>query len=222
MSHFVLVPSPLLGDAVWEPVATELRRSGHAVTVAALDRSVRSPRHVVEAVRAALPDEPVVLVPHSNAGLSAPLVAEDGRVEATVFVDAALPPADAREVTMASASFVEFLTAKADADGVLPVWTQWWDEDLTPLFPDATTRELVERQQRRLPLAYFTEPMPVPHDWSARPSAYLAFGDTYADELAFARARGWPVRVLAGLHLEMLQQPARVADEVRRLAATVL
>ena len=217
MTHFVLVPSPLLGSEVWQPVARELRALDHATTVVAFDRPVRSPRDVVEAVTAALPDEPVVLVPHSNAGLSAPLVAGRGRVATTVFVDAALPLAGAREVTMASGRFAEHLAGLADADGVLPVWTQWWDEDLSPLFPDAATRERVEAQQQRLPLAYFTEPLPVPAGWSARPSAYLGFGDTYADELAFARAQGWPVSVLPGQHLELLQQPARVAAEVARL-----
>lgn len=221
MTHFVLVPSPLLGNAVWEPVAAELRRTGHAATAVALGGSVRTPRDVVETVLAVLPDEPVVLVPHSNAGLSAPLVAELGRVAATVFVDAALPPADAREVTMASGPFAEFLAAKADADGVLPVWTDWWDEDLSPLFPDAPTRDGVERQQQRLPLTYFAEPLPVPPGWIGRPAAYLAFGDTYADEVAFARERGWPVSVLPGGHLEMLHHPDRVANEVRRLLTSL-
>jgi hypothetical protein len=76
------------------------------------------------------------------------------------------------------------------------VWTEWWDEDLAPLFPDTRTRELVERQQRRLPLAYFAGPLPLPRGWAERPAAYLAFGDTYADEVAFARDRGWPVSAL--------------------------
>ena len=218
MTHFALVPSPLLGSAVWEPVAAALRRSGHTTTVVALDRPVRTPLDVVEAVLDALPDEPVVLVPHSNAGLSAPLVAERGRVAATVFVDAALPPAGAREVTAASGPFLDFVAGKADADGVLPVWTDWWDEDLTPLFPDAETRAAVEAQQRRLPLAYFEATLPVPERWAERPAAYLAFGDTYADETAFARERGWPVSVLPGHHLEPLCSPARVAEEVLRLA----
>lgn len=218
-SRFVLVPSPLLGSAVWEPVAAQLRAAGHPATVAALDRAVRAPQDVVEAVLAALPDEPVVLVPHSNAGLSAPLVAERAQVAATVFVDAALPPAGAREVTMAPGRFTDFLSAKADADGLLPVWTDWWDEDLAPLFPDGATRARVERQQRRLPLAYFTRPLPVPEGWTERPAAYLAFGATYADETTLARRCGWPVTVLPGHHLEMLARPARVAAEVARLAA---
>ena len=217
MTHVVLVPSPLLGSAVWEPVAAALRGSGHTTTVVAFERPVRTPLDVVEAVLDALPDEPVVLVPHSNAGLSAPLVAERGGVAATVYVDAALPPVGAREVTAASGPLLDFVAGRADADRVLPVWTDWWDEDLTPLFPDAETQAVVEAQQRQLPLAYFTEPLPVPQEWAERPSAYLAFGDTYADETAFALTRGWPVAVLPGRHLELLHSPTRVAEEVLRL-----
>ncbi len=221
MTHVALVPSPLLGSAVWEPVATALRRAGRPTTVVSFERPVRTPHDVVEAVLAALPDEPVVLVPHSNAGVSAPLVAELGPVVATVFVDAALPPAGVRQVTPASGPFLELLAGKAGADGLLPVWTDWWDEDLTPLFPDAVTRAAVEAQQRRLPLAYFTTPLDVPDRWEERPAAYLAFGGTYADETAAARARGWPVSVLPGDHLEVLHSPALVADEVLRLAAAL-
>ena len=221
-THFVLLPSPLLGPAVWEPVATELRRSGQVVTVVALQGAVRSPVDVLEGFYSSLPDEPVVLVPHSNAGLFMPALAARSRVLATVFVDAALPPAEARTTTPASAAFFDWLAPKADAFGVLPVWTQWWDEEeVIGLFPDATTQESVEGQQQHLPLAYFAEPLTVPQGWDAAPCAYLAFGDTYAEETRAARERGWPVTVTSGSHLEMLSRPARVAQHVRRLADEV-
>ena len=221
MTHLGLVPSPLLGSAVWAPVATALRRSGRPRTVVSFERPVRTPDDVAEAVLAALPDELVVLVPHSNAGVSAPLVADLGRVAATVDVDAALPPAGVRQVMPSSGPFLDVRTGKADAAGLLPVWTDWWDEDLTPLFPDPVTRAAVEAQQRRLPLACFTTPLRVPGRWVEQPAAYLAFGETYADETAAARARGWPVSVLAGDHLQVLHSPALVAAEVLRLTAAL-
>lgn len=136
-SHFVLLPSPLLGGAIWEPVATELRGAGQGVTVVALPGPVRSPGDVLEGFLSSLPDEPVVLVPHSNAGLFVPALVARSRVLATVFVDAALPPTDARTTTPASGAFYDFLAQRADASGVLPVWTQWWAEDeVGGLFPD--------------------------------------------------------------------------------------
>ena len=47
-----------------------------------------------------------------------------------------------------------------------------------------------------------------------RPTAYLAFGDTYADEVAFALAHRWPLSVLPGRHLQMLHDPAGVGAEM--------
>ena len=218
-THLVLLPSPLLGPAVWEPVEAELRDAGQAVTTVALERPVRSPADVLEGLLTCLPDEPVVLVPHSNAGLFVPALAARRVVAATVFVDAALPPLDAPTTTTAPPAFYDFLVGKAAGSGVLPVWTEWWGEDeVSGLFPDAATRERVEAQQQRLPLSYFTEPLTVPAGWAAMPCAYLAFGDTYAQETRTAQDSDWPVSVMPGGHLEMLWQPGHVAQELRRLA----
>ena len=121
MTHVVSVPSPLLGRAVWEPVAAELQRAGHAANVAAAVRPVRTPQDVVDSVRAVLPDAPAVLVPHSNARLSAPQVPG---VVATVLVDAALPPADAQAVTMAAGPFADPGDPFAEALPVPPGWAE--------------------------------------------------------------------------------------------------
>ena len=85
MRSYVLVPSPLLGPATWDPVAAVLRDLGARAEVAVVDD--------VLAVADGLPD--VVLVPHSNAGLRASWWASLIPAAATVYVDAALPPADA-------------------------------------------------------------------------------------------------------------------------------
>ena len=122
-THFVLLPSPLLGPAVWEPVAMELRGPGHVVTAVVLNGPVRSPVDVLEGFLSSLPDEPVVLVAHSNAGLFVPALGVRRSVLATVFVDAALPPTHATTTTAASGVFYDFLRGTADANGVLPVWT---------------------------------------------------------------------------------------------------
>ena len=58
----------------------------------------------------------------------------------------------------------------------------------------------------------------MPEGWESGPCAYLAFGDTYAEETRAAHERRWPVAVTAGSHLEMLWQAARVAQQVQRLA----
>jgi hypothetical protein len=215
--HLVLVPSPLLGPATWAPVADRLRERGQEATVVPLVR--RTVADVLDSVVSAAGAGPVVLVPHSNAGLYAPRLGELVDVAATVHVDAALP-AGGPDTALAPAGFLDFLRGLADADGLLPPWTAWWDET-DALFPDDATRAAVEAEQPRLPLSYFTQRVPVPAGWADRPAAYLGFGETYAEELAFARDRGWPMSTMAGGHLHQLHEPAAVADEVLRLAGSL-
>jgi hypothetical protein len=168
---------------------------------------------MVAAVATASPA--VVLVPHSNAGLAASVVGAR-----TVFVDAAIP-LSAGDTAIAPAGLLAHLERLADDDGLLPPWTQWWD-DLTGIFPDAATQAVVEAEQPQLPMSYFRARLRVPDGWAAAGRCtYLAFGDTYADEVTFARASGWPVRVLPGRHLHQLHDPAGVGAAVVDLAKSL-
>jgi hypothetical protein len=218
-----LLPSPLLGPACWRPVSDLLSDRGFAVAggEAVPGRAPRTGADALAGYLAAIPaDRDVVLVPHSNAGLFIPALAVQRRVAGYVFVDAGLPLDGADRVPMIPPEFHEMLAGKVDGDGLLPPWTQWWDEDsVSELFPDARTREAVEHEQSRLPLSYFAETVPVPPGWADRPGAYLAFGDTYAAERAAADARGWPVTTLAGEHLHMLVDPVSVAAAITDLIA---
>jgi len=214
VSDLLLVPSPLLGPATWEPVADWLRAEGNTTRVVDIS-CVRSPGDLVETVVQAAAGEPVVLVPHSNAGLAVPVLGSRLELTATVFVDAALPLGTG-STAMAPEGLLTTLRSLADGGGQLPPWTQWWD-DLTGLFPDDATRATVEAAQPRLPLSYFTARLPVPDLWSDRPAAYLAFGDTYADELAFATGCGWPTRTTVGRHLHQLHDPTGVATAILEL-----
>ena len=217
-----LLSSPLLGPAVWAPVAQVLHDRGWSTITCASAGPVRTGQDVVDAFLSQLPiDEPFVLVPHSNSGAYVPALVMRRRVAATVFVDAVLPPRRG-DVPLAPPEFLDFLRGKADDDGTLPVWTEWWDEaDLTALFPDARTRTRVSEEQHRLPLSYFEETVAVPAGWDQIPGAYLAFGETYASERDDARSRGWPVQTVAAEHLHQLMQPDQVVieliDLVRRL-----
>lgn len=80
-----------------------------------------------------------------------------------------------------------------------------------PRRPSRAVRDLVEAGQPRVPLAYFRGSLPSIQQWDNTPSAYLAFGDTYADERQRAEERHWPVRTLRGRHLHMLIEPDEVA-----------
>jgi hypothetical protein len=212
------LPSPLLGAASWGPVADELSRRGHAVSTVAWPTGPAPKTHVdvLRDLLDALPaDEPLVLVPHSNAGLFVPALTAARAVAGCVFVDARLPAAGGPSADETGRH--EWLAELTDADGLLPPWTQWWDEGVSSLFPNGAVRAEVEREQRRLPLSYFDQAPPVPPDWDLLPAAYLAFGDTYAEERTDAAGRGWPVATLPGEHLHMLIDPPGVADAIEDL-----
>lgn len=228
MARFVLIHSPVVGPYTWQLVAARLAGLGHEVTVPSLlavgDFGPPFWPHVVSAVTAALagvdPDQPLVLVAHSNAGNFVSVVrrALAQPVLCSVFADATVP---GRRGTAATAGegFQEFLRGMAEPDGRLPKWTDWWPgEDLTPLFPDARTRELVAGELPRLPLAYYAEQVPVPAGWDDHPCAYLHFSAGYDGEAQKAAARGWPVRDLPGEHLHQLVDPAGVATVVADFA----
>jgi pimeloyl-ACP methyl ester carboxylesterase len=214
----VLLPSPLLGPAVWAPVADELRRRGRDVLVPPAYDEVADPADVLDHLRRSIPaGVPVALVPHSNAGLYAAALAAEREVVAIVYVDAGLPSGEPTTPT-APDRFRDTLSALVEPDGLLPVWTRWWPEDeIAALFPDATTRGVVEAEQQRVPLRYFDGVVPSAPGWAGLPVAYLAFGNTYERERTEAERRGWPVQTLSGGHLHLLVDPGAVAQALLEL-----
>ncbi len=92
----------------------------------------------------------MLLVAHSNAGLFVPLLVTHAvrPVRCCLFVDAELP-ARARQTPAARTELLDFLRGKV-TDGRLPPWTEWWDEDVAPLFPDAATQAAVTAEEPRL------------------------------------------------------------------------
>jgi hypothetical protein len=217
-----LLPSPLLGPTVWAAVGSVLAEHGWTITIPPAFDRIGSFQDVLTHWERTLPgDAEYVLVPHSNAGLYVPALGERRRVLGTVFVDAALPP-EAGSTPLAPPALYRKLAELASTDGFLPPWTEWWEDDeLAGVFPDAATRTSVAAEQVRLPLSYFAARMPVTAGWAKRPSAYLAFGDTYRRERLVATDHGWPVRTLPGAHLLMLTEPARVASVIEELVTEV-
>jgi hypothetical protein len=213
MAVYAFVASPLLGPATWHPVADIV---GDTVVVPSPNLPPRSGLEFAEHVIAHVPDG-CTLVVHSNAGAIAPLVAEARKLRSLVFVDSILPPAMGQQ-PLTSTDFLNFLEGLA-VDGVLPPWTQWWD-DLEGLFPDEATRAKVEAEQQRLPLEYFRSQVPAPAGWDGLPRTYLAFGDTYAAERADATVRGWRVTTLEGAHLHQLVDPKGVARVIAESATS--
>jgi hypothetical protein len=222
---FVLVHSPSVGPSTWAPVAESLERRGHAAVVPDLTGVSAGgapywPR-VVAAVRAAVPaDGPLVLVVHSNAGFFLPVVKEGlgERVVACVFADAHIPPGEGL-VKTAEEAFLPFLHDLAGPEGVLPRWTDWWDEeDVVAMLPDPAVRIRVAAEQPRLPLDYYTQPIPVPAGWDTVRCSFLWYGPPYDAVAEEAARRGWPVTRVPGMHLHQIVDPEGVTDALLKLS----
>ncbi|MFE4958027.1 alpha/beta hydrolase [Streptomyces sp. NPDC056653] len=226
---FVLVHSPSVGPSTWHPVAEQLAAAGYQVRVPSLLHVGAGgppfwPR-IADAVRDDLreipTDHPLVLVAHSNAGLFLPSIRSglDHPVNGSVFVDAALP-ARIGQTPVAPLELLEFLRPLA-VDGMLPRWTDWWDEaDIAPMFSDPTMRQKVIAEQPTLPLAYYEQRIPVPDDWDDHPCSYLLFGPPYDDMATDARERGWRTAHLPGAHLHQIVDPAGTARHLLELTTT--
>lgn len=218
-----LLPSALLGPAVWQPVREQLRAAGRdAIVAGEQGASGTSVDAVLRWYLESLPTgNDYVLVPHSNAGLYVPALTARRSVTGLVFVDAILPPRQGT-VPVAPPGLPELLHALARPDGVLPVWTSWWPpEEIASLFPSERVRTEVSAQQQRFPLAYFAQQVAIAPGWSDRPAGYLAFGDTYEPERVTAEGWGWRSSRIDGGHLHMLHAPGRVATAIDRLLLEV-
>jgi hypothetical protein len=219
----VLVHSPSVGPLTWAPVKRRLDAAGAVRILPSLvgvaDAGPPFWRSVAGTVRAAIdrlpPDQPVVIVAHSNAGLFVPVIVESSPrlVAGCLFVDAALPSV-AGPTPVAPAELLEFLRPKATG-GRLPPWTDWWDEsDVAPMFPDPQTRRAVSAEQPRLPLSYYEERVPTPAGWAGRPCGYLLFGPPYEPMAHDAERRGWAVEHVPGRHLHQLVDPGTVTATI--------
>jgi hypothetical protein len=213
----VVLPSPLLGPETYEPLATSLGSLDCAVTVADLPVVATTPQSVLAGFESVLAAGCDVVLAHSNAGYYLPALVERRSV-AAIAMDAALPTGDACETRLAPGAFAELIRSLPLTAGRLPPWPEWWwRSEVRPLFPDDGWFDRVRREAPRLLPAYFTGRLPVTRDWASGPRAYIAFGDTYADEVAFAQTSGWLVRRFDGHHLAHLAEP----DEVARLVRSV-
>jgi hypothetical protein len=212
----VILPSPLLGPAVYEPLAAELTAAGWSAGVAGLPGDPSDPAEVLTAFRSAIPDADV-LIAHSNAGYYLPALVQ-GRDVAVIAMDAALPVDGETTTALAPPQFARFATGLPLDEGRLPPWPAWWPRaDVEPLFPSPDWFERVLRTAPRLRPSYLRGRLPVPAGWTTGRRAYLAFGETYAAELEWATAAGWRVRRIPGGHLEHLVDPETVAAELLRV-----
>ena len=208
--RLVLASSPVVGPLAVQPLVAALGAAGiDAVTPfahTAIDR-------YIEAGAASSPEGPFVLVGYSAGGSRLYAVAERIRPTALIFMDARLP-ADG-VAPDAEQPFRELLDSLPLDGGMLPPWPSWWpDGVIESLCPDVALRERFVEECPAVPRSMFSTPVPAPP--VDLPSAFLAFGEVYADQLAIAEQRGWPVAELPLNHLAPMVAPGDVAAALGR------
>ncbi|GGS39431.1 MULTISPECIES: alpha/beta fold hydrolase [Actinokineospora] len=211
----VLVHSPFLGPASLRPLADALAALGHPAVLPDLRPSVVTPPvhqrligAFADVMSDALPLGPVALVGHSGAGPLLPAFAEEiddagGQVRGLVYLDAGLPtPGRSWRDTVPAELYARFRSVSPD--GLLPRWPDW--------FPEITVDPAIAEEAPEVPIAFLKEPRPSV-DWEG-PSGYVLLSPAYADDLADARARGWPTRALDLHHLAAATDPEPTAAAV--------
>lgn len=207
--------SVFLPAQVMDPLVNALGAGGLATTVAAPQSPGTETGAAAEYVAAARGSGATVAIAHSNAGNFVPAVVAGSAVQRVIFMDAVVPPLGGGSWPVVPPELLSSLRERAVA-GILPPWTQWWPrDDLIGLFPDADTFDRVDAAAARTPFSYVASDLVAPAAWGAAVECgYLAFGDTYAAEIATARVASWPVEVLELGHLGMLQDPDSVARSI--------
>ncbi|KRE58674.1 hypothetical protein [Phycicoccus sp. Soil748] len=119
----LVLPSPLLGPAVYDPLAAALTDRGAPARVAHLPSGRWAPLEVLAPfVEQAREHRPSALLAHSNAGYLVPALRARAPVDVVVFVDAALPLVPGATTLLAPPGFAAFVADLPQEDGVLPPW----------------------------------------------------------------------------------------------------
>ncbi len=206
MAEIVLLGSVFLPATTFGPLADALAERGHEVRIASAERAGTADE-ALAAYRAAVGARPgVIAVAHSNAGAYVPAVAATVPLAGAVFMDAVLPESAGGELPAVRPDLADLLRPVV-VDGRLPRWTDWWPrEDAVALFPDEQAFHDVREAAPRVPSGYLDTAIEVPDGWPVGlEGAYLAFGDTYAEERRRAESFGWPTQTMPLAHLGHLQ-----------------
>ncbi|MFT4201015.1 alpha/beta hydrolase [Gordonia sp. (in: high G+C Gram-positive bacteria)] len=219
MSSFVLVPGA--GGQAWyfHRLVPRMIERGHravAVDLPAADDTAGLAAYA-DAIVAAAPAEPVVLVAQSMAGLSAPLTCDRLDVAGIVMLNAMSPrPGETGGDWWTNTGQEEAAREKAIADGRDP------DAPFDPwevFFHDADPDLLAEAQAASQPVQSdrpFEDPWPLPA-WPDVATRFLAAQDDRLFPLEFQRRivgerLGIDVEPIPGGHLAALTRPEVVAE----------
>lgn len=227
--HFVLVHGAYHGAWCWDKLRKELHAAGHTST--AMDLPCEDPDAGVERyadeVLASMPKkkEGVVLVGHSMAGLTVPIVAGRTRTVMAIYLCALLPVPglsfDAQHADLDTGF------RPSESPAALPDGSSAWPEqgaveifyhDCDPDIASAAARKLRPQHWR------VTQEVTPLREWPAVPSAYICCaGDRAVSNSYSSRAARDQLHVEAiempGGHSPFLSRPAELAAQLALLAS---
>lgn len=221
--HVVLITSPLVGIASWQPTAERLRELDVRVELPDVLSTCDGPppwrewsTHLKGLIR---PDLKPLLVGHSAAGLLAAELAEQIPCRGYAIVDGVIPPAQG-PVGPAEGGFLDFIRSLADDCGRLPCWLDWWQTErlaawtgVEQLAREPQRLEALRADCPRLPVAWFEDAIEL-SDRRRSPVAYIQTSPFHEQSAVEAERLGWPTQRLQGTHLHPLLEPAETASAI--------
>lgn len=231
--EIVLVAGPLVGISSWQPTAQKLRALDWHVHVPDVLTAAGGPAHVPS--WSTWPSRLVallsgatapILVGHSIASLLVADLASKLSARGLIIVDGEMPP-EHGATTPVTPEFRKRIEQRADRDGLLPPWSEWWrtERGAAILGTDVLARdpELYDEFQRGLPrmsLEWFDDVIEL-SPWSHVPAGYVQTSALYDQAAREAERRGWPVIRLRGTHLHLTLQPDETADAITRIVKQI-
>jgi len=226
--HFALVHGAYHGAWCWDGLRTELERDGHttsAVDLPCEDPQAGAERYAEIVVRAIPPGSPAVVVGHSLAGLTIPLVAATTRTLMTVYLCALVPipglSFDAQHANIGT-GYQPSQPAVGNEDGSaswpVPSAIEVFYHDCDPqLASDAAGR--LRRQHWRV-----TQEVTPLRDMPAVRSAYILCGQDRMVSPEYSRRvsrelLGIDAVEMVGGHSPFLAQPRELATILERVSA---
>jgi Alpha/beta hydrolase family len=226
--HFVLAHGAYHGAWCWDLLREQLEADGHSTT--AMDLPNEDPdagaQRYADVVEASIPKaaRDVVLVGHSMAGLTIPIVAARTRPLATVYLCAMLPVPGVSFADQHADAFTDFQPSKsamANPDGS----SSWPETGAIEVFYQDCPPDLARAAARRLRPQHWliTQEVTPLEEWPVVAAAYILCEEDRAVSPAYGRRAsraqlGVDAIAMPGDHSPFLSRPRQLADLLERLS----